>query len=285
MATFTLFNLPRGVFYESVFDANNGLYTTTTPMSDDLAAYVQTPLASVYMPVTYSFAFQFATAPSVFSIYNTIETLADLVNAWNAQAIKFGNHTLAMSPDYTDASYVCITNTLDMQVHLWTGPSCDSYFGAWEAHETRRIAINDFAQGILSAPFLESPIIVTNDLFPFEATAYLYRRKANVMSEYYTKNQTIIIPAGFYQNIHTLVAVLNANIHLRGERNGFIFNFITDGKSRIGVEATHRQPEPSVLTLKPLLQSNQSSIFNEHMSLPLRTSKRMFFTNEIDVIM
>ena len=118
----------------------------------------------------------------------------------------------------------------------------------------------------------------------FEMTAYLYRRNDK---GFYTKIEYVTIPAGFYTNIHEFVAVLNSRIYMRGERNGFIYHFVVMGPMTIGVEASHRQPEPSVLQINQTVECNgvYMGMFDVTMSLPLRTSKRIAFGGNVAGVM
>jgi hypothetical protein len=290
MTKYVFFNTDRRLVYES--DAIS-LQHTTYDLDFAMEAFITQPLEG-YVANVYTFSlstdvFNFETfylSPEV-----NIATIADLVNHWNAQAVNQAKHTLSMSPDYatTDGSYLYLTNTAGVKVNLWAGTQ--SYIGSWEPYEIRRIATQDFISPIIpiipSSP--SSPIIVTQDLCIFEATSYLYRRRAKTTNEYYTKTEIISVPAGYYSDIDTFVAVLNVYITMRGERNGFVYHFITDGKGRLGIEATHRQPEPSVLTLKPIPGSNPCVLglasFDEHVTLPLRTAKRIYFQNPMNIVM
>ena len=263
-------------------------------MDHEIGVYLSTPLQLSYPPTTYSFSSESHFCPSRFSFGDSCElnTCADLVNNWNIKAVKFRRHTIAMNIDFADSNYIYMTNAAPTPVHLWAGTSSHTYLGTWAGHEIRRMLISDFIAGQLSdgVSVCRSPIIITHDTPVFEAVAYLYRKGGT--GAFYPACETITIPAGYYHDVAMLVAVLNSRVQMRGERNGFIYHFITNGKGRIGVEATHRQPEPSVLTLTKLadLASQKAAIglgatFECQMSLPLRTAKRMFFEEDIHVIM
>ena len=104
--------------------------------------------------------------------------------------------------------------------------------------------------------------------------AYLYHKKS---VGFYTRSEVVNVPPGFYQNWDELVAAVNLNLTMRGERNGYIYHLYTkrtaDGL-HLGVAATHRQPEPSVLHVDPMID-----IFGqkERLELELRTNRRQLF--------
>lgn len=280
----------------TIYDVYHGAPVSTTPMSDEVHAFLCTPLELVYTFTEYTFAYDSIFMYNMFSfpINATMEIskYADFINFWNAQAIKYGQHTLNMSPDFTDASYVILTNLSCDKVHLWAGKSKNSYFGSWEPQETRRFPLMNFLNGYSYYEYHgnDMPILITKNTPVYEATAYLYRRKGReVTGDYYTKQEYVVLPAGMYKDMHTLVAIMNSNITLRGERNGYIYHFITDGRGTLGMEATHRQPEPSSVVFKPLLSDYGGCIqfnnaFNDEVTLPLRTSKRVYMACELPTV-
>lgn len=292
MTPFPLYNTQRAIVYNSLIHITQGISTFTTPIDYTTMAIVQHPLPIEYVPTVYTFSFDSTFDPKMFNFITTnpINTIGDLINNWNAQAIKYGNHTLAMTPYYDDAAYVYITNVSDIPVHMWASSNISNYFGVWAPQEIRKVSVLDFVSMTFTDYVLPpSPIIVTDTVSVFEATAYLYRRKASVVGEYYTKKELVMIHPGFYSDIVTFVAVLNSQIQMRGERNGFIYHFITDGKCRIGLEATHRQPEPSVLVMQAHLGMNPCGLgfecHDEQVTLPLRTAKRILLKNPMAAIM
>ena len=206
-----------------------------------------------------------------FNIYSqSSQTLADLINVWNANAVKSMKHFLAMDADFTDSDNILLTNTSDFTYHLWLADG-SHYYGAWMSGECRKVLISDIMFPITQYAQTSIPIIVSQDTVLFETTAYLYRRNN---SKFYTKSEVLTAPAGFYKSPYALVATLNSCIQMRGERNGYIYNFIYDStRGLLGVEATHRQPEPSTLQI-----SHLSPYFTTtNTILPLRTAKRIYF--------
>jgi hypothetical protein len=104
----------------------------------------------------------------------------------------------------------------------------------------------------------------------FEITAYLHRKKAGM---HYSRKDTVTLHPGIYYGIGNVAAGLNDSITMRGERNGFIYHFITR-KGKISIESSHRQPDPSFLEIVPLIKSMG---LTEDTTLRLRTKERIDF--------
>jgi len=277
MAFFVFFNLARMLMYESTCKGT----TITSELNNEFAEFVSTPLAASIDPIQVTFAYDgyYPAYPFAFAQTSAITTIADLVNNWNAQAVKLGNHGLAMTPDYSDPTFVYMSNISDMTAHLWIG---NVYVGLWAPREIRHVSISEFTSPTPAST--TSPIIVSQDTPILNVTAYLYRRTKT--GGFYTKTETVTIPAGFYANTYSFVAMMNATIKIRGERNGFIYHFICDSNGNIGVEATHRQPEPSMVVFEQvdLLACMNIGIFDT-INLPLRTAKRVHFNGRVSHIL
>lgn len=281
---YRLYNLGKSVEYQ--YDSHTA-QVTTVPIPDDTLIILNSSITKSPIPLqpTYTVAIDNFYPGFSFTFTRPISTIAELVNEWNVQAVKFQKHCFSLEPDFHDNNYVYITNNSLNDMHVWCGSF--SYLGMWKVQETKRFLISEFILSdtfLLSShpspsPSIPSPIVISQDTHVFDFTAYLYRRNDK---GFYTKTESVIIPAGFYANIYDFVAVLNTRIFMRGERNGFIYNFIVSGDMKIGIEASHRQPEPSVLQV-----SNVTSLAyligmcDSMMSLPLRTSKRIHFTGHV----
>jgi len=303
---YTFFNFDRMVVYEvSITDGTR----QTTTMSPECIDYVRSPLGlscpshDVHQTLSFSFVWDAIYPANTFRFINQLATLADLINEWNFQAIKLGQHNLAMYIDYSDpdAQHVYVMNTSEFAVHLWAVGGVQRYFGTWAPYDIRHFNIADFLSAyplgqsfdaIPPARAPTSPFVVGQSISVFEATAYLYRRGHT--GGFYTKSELLTIPAGFYRDLQSFVAAVNASITMRGERNGFIYHFIVDSSlARIGIEATHRQPEPSVLVLTPLSGSGTDSLPQTMavalglgnslvpITLPLRTARKVYFPEDM----
>lgn len=263
---FSFFNVAGNKMYATL----NSETHTTCELDPGIASIVSRPIDTTVRRKTFVSTFDGCAPGLEFTITlpQGHKTLADLVNTWNANSVKLKKHILAMDADYSDPDYILLTNASDFICHVWADTY--SYYGMWTPGEVRRFIITDFIADTIQAP-AASPIIISQDIVLFEMTAYLYRRNK---SGFYTKTDIAIVPSGFYKTPYALVATMNACITMRGERNGFIYNFIYDSATGLlGVEASHRQPEPSTLELAPLSPYLTAS----HMTLPLRTAKRIYF--------
>lgn len=266
------------------YDTNNHIIYKANPSESPTASREPLPLDVIvnisfivepHTPATYTFAFDGYAPGYTFAFEKTVRCLADLINNWNMFAVKFNYHTLVMSPDPENTGHVYITNISDMPVHVWAGPS--GYQGGWAPHQTRSMVANDFLTGAPHYMYLNAPVLIAEDTPMFEVTAYLYRK---TKEEFYTKTETICAPMGFYTDITDLIAVMNARIQMRGERNGYVFQFSTrrtkTGEVCFGIKASHRQPEPSFARFQPYASAIVFGM-SEEAELPLRTNKQMFF--------
>ena len=274
--SYSFYNVAKNKMYSTF---NNEDVHATCEMNPEVASYMSKTIAT---DGTKRFITTFdGCFPGIEFTINPLpnSTLSDLVNVWNANAVKVKKHVLAMDTDFSDSDYIFLTNTSDFTCHLWSGYF--TYHGMWTPGECRRFPITDItssfqsqissSQSQISSSQSQSPIIVSQDMLLFDTTAYLYRRNS---SNFYTKTDMVIAPAGFYKTPYALVATINACIGMRGERNGFIYNFIYDSATGLlGVEASHRQPEPSTMEITPLAPYFTAS----NVTLPLRTAKRIYF--------
>ena len=299
MAVYTLFNFDRMLVYEvSCIDDTR----RTTELSPECAEYIRRPLCFAKTPTrSFSFAWDGVHPANTFHFINQLSTVADLINEWNFQAIKYTQcqHTLAMYPDYVDpdAQHVYVMNTSTFAVHLWAVGGVQRYLGTWAPSTIRYFNIADFLSSSASAsaptraprsPFVVGPCVLNP---VFEATAYLYR--SGHSASFYTKSEILTIPAGFYRDVQSFVAAINASITMRGERNGFIYHFIADSSlSRIGIAATHRQQDPSLLVLTPLSDAHAQTMAaalgfgpDAHITLPLRTARKIYFPENMAYVM
>lgn len=140
------------------------------------------------------------------------------------------------------------------------------YVGAWQAYENKQFSIQDILQG--NAP---EYFFVFNDIPSFKITGFIYRKKAS--AGYYTCEETVILPKGIYKGIGCIAAALNQQVSMRGERNGYIYHFITH-KGKLSMEASHKQPEPSFMEVSPM---NAGLGLVEQSVLRLRTKERIDF--------
>jgi hypothetical protein len=91
------------------------------------------------------------------------------------------------------------------------------------------------------------------------------------------REETIVLPRGVYKDIGYIAATLNQGVGLRGERNGFIYNFITRG-GKLAIEASHKQPEPSFMEIVPC---NFGLGLMEQDVLHLRTNEKLVFPFDV----
>lgn len=264
---YPLINLSRNVAYLMELDGSKQI----CGLSEADVEFYNRPIDNVYIKRKWTFAFD-GLIGSTFEISIDVTTVADFINGWNYTAIIKGLHTLAAYVDYEEElERIAIFNTCQLTVHLWA----DSvYMGAWTSGEYRMFT---FAEFFSINAFVQSPIMVTATTPVFEVTAYLFRKRD---AGFYTKSEVVCIPPGFYADLETFVATLNLSVSMRGERNGYIYNFFIrrtrKGETFIGVEASHRQPEPSSLVIRPMVAAEALGQLEE-INLPLRTNKRAIF--------
>ncbi|NDB86943.1 MAG: hypothetical protein EB127_30285 [Alphaproteobacteria bacterium] len=292
-----MFNIPKQEKYTTMFD---GTYVGKEVLHESDATILMTPVGGL----VYSFfviAYDNSYVGSFLKYSLEVRTLADFLNGWNATMINMvnndnynntsGNAYLFMSLDWLNPSQIFMTNPSNVATHLFAGPH--KYLGEWQPFETKILEVGTFvhvsSSSICNAvsSLGSKPIIVTCATPVLRMTAYIYRKKN---AGYYIKEDVLVVPPGFYPSLDSFIACLNYNITMRGERNGYIFHFINGARNKnpssidqlvgnsIGVEAAHRQPDPSHVIFEPL--HTCLGLFDT-VSLLLRTSKREYFPFEV----
>lgn len=308
-----LYDLARRKIHTTDF---NGSHIQSIPMPDDVAEVVQTPLIFLSQPepiyynrspiptyytLTYENSFPGVVVQYRHSI-TPMSTIADLLNGWNIH-VSQGTSWLRMQPttdptDPTDPTHIVLSNTSPVSTHLFA--DMYGYIGHWAPYEDKVISIAEFMnvqiiqiQTHSSSVILKSPILVMQDRPVFNLTAYIYKKPhknqetPTATPEFYMLNETVILQAGFYNTLSDLVAFINKNIKMRGERNGYIYHFVLGKSGKIGIEAAHRQPEPSFMLIEPLSFSGVLGVLGtpegerESNTLHLRTSKRWMFDHPV----
>jgi hypothetical protein len=268
---YPFYNLAASTFYAVGCD---GQPMCKEVLDLDVATYVSKPLPKINT-TTFAIAYDLVAPGMIFELPSIPVCIADLLNMWNGSAVRYGNHSFSMEIDLNDPEKIVITNLGAYKVHLWTG--IYNYHGSWEPNTSLRIPLDDFLDG---SKVKTGPIIVNQNTHIADVTVYLYRRNTDA---FYTRAESVIVPAGFYSSVESLVAILNSGITLRGERNGFIYQFITHYKKGlvyIGIEASHRQPDPSVLHFTPTSFASAFGV-EDPFELLLRTNKKHIFSCSI----
>lgn len=271
----SVFNLERQIVYDCPLDGTARTSRSMTPQevqlySTSLAYQDGSALCTAH---TYTVVVTGTRWISQFVMKNTANNLADLLNGWNVPMFAHRSHSLYMTAfeeeEEGNPSCVLLHNVSDSVTTLF----CDGGFVADIPVGGVACVQMDYLfppplYGIPSS--LETPIVVPETIPVMNVTATLYRKRG---AGYYTVSDCIVIPAGFYENATALVAAMNMAIHMRGERKGFIFQFVLH-KGVLAAEASHKQPEPSSVQFQPLVSS--LGLFEQN-TLPLRTGKRMHF--------
>lgn len=194
-----------------------------------------------------------------------------LCELWNNP--DFG-HVLMMSID--EGHTMIITNRSNEPMGLFAANHdilTSSCIGIFHPNHSMTLTWNSLVNGIYNG------FLVLSDIHVFTCTAYLHRKKID--TPYYTRVDDIILPKGVYTSIGHLAAVLNQQTSMRGERNGYIFQFISH-KGRLSIESSHKQPEPSFLEVIP--HSGCLGLIEE-TALKLRTKERIDFPFYVATIM
>lgn len=263
-----------------------GTYIGTFPIDDEIMIDALTSplhMENAYFTLTYDM-----TSPgTILHFKKAVYTLADLVNGWNMCAIQNGHdeqhlvmRPVSSSPQHKTHVQIINTSCCTSTIHAFA--STYGYIGCWRPGEEKKVPITSFTKAqtttLTLAQNVNGPIVVMQDRPVFKMTAYIYKKNTPTVC---VIQETVVLRAGFYQNITALIALLNMNITMRGERNGFIYQFV-QGKSSsskgmtMGVEAAHRQHEPSFLLIEPI-SSMLGAWEGEALTLHLRTSKRCMF--------
>jgi hypothetical protein len=257
-----------------------GSLLSSLPLADDVRTVVSrlvpltSPIDNIFFTVVYDY-----TSPGLISRYTKpVSTIADLINGWNVQASQNAvKHELIMDHAGGDEDLVRLTNMSEHTIHLFA--SSHTYIGCWTSHESKYISATSFVT-TTSTPCMSisDPIVVMQDRLVFQLSAYIYKKKQQ--SDFIILTEDVMIPMGFYKDMTDLIAHMNKNIKMRGERNGFIYHFYQGKNGRMGIESSHRQPDPSFLLIKPT-----SCVLgmweDEPHTLYLRTNKKYMFENTI----
>lgn len=210
-------------------------------------------------------------------IEDPLTTIDDLIRDWNARCSG-----LVMEPVRGAPGTVRITSCAAYTIHAWNAQMARSdesiwmlapfvYLGSWAPMECRAIGIEEIL-GLTGIP-PSGPIVVASEHPLVQITAFLYRKKG---AGYYTRQQLVVIPPGFYSNTASLAAFLNLTaVSIRGERNGFIYNFSVY-RGQLCIAATHRQPIPSQLMITPVSPMIGLDVGVE-IAMPLRTNRYVAF--------
>jgi len=197
-----------------------------------------------------------------FTIPNCCASLEDLANQWNDP--KHG-HVITMSI-YNDAVWLGNQSNEDMILYAFNMSSQKGYsIGFWNPSEFKEVPEDAFHKGSIMDTY-----VAFTDIQAFAITAYLHRKKVGL---HYSRKDIITLPAGVYFGLGAIAASLNDSIKMRGERNGYIYHFISR-KGKICIESSHRQPDPSFLEISPL---SASLGLMEDTTLRLRTKERVDF--------
>jgi hypothetical protein len=266
--TVTFYDTAKGKLH--IVD-QNGTHITSTPMLPHILSVVESNVPALendYFTLAYDTFFP----GKLLQYVKTVSSVADLINGWNLLATTT-QHELIMSHVENDASHILLTNMGPRSLHLFSGTY--GHVGVWQSYEQKVVNVTfltSATQTMSHDPNL--PILVMQDRPVFNMTAYIYKKKPE--GEFYMLNDQVTIPAGFYANLCELVAIMNRNIKMRGERNGYIYHFIQGKNGTMGIEAAHRQPEPSFVLIEPL--STVLGMWEgEAHTLHLRTSKKYMF--------
>lgn len=260
-----------------------GAYVGTSPIENEVTIDTLTsplpPMENAYFTLTYNM-----TSPGIILHFKkAVHMLSDLINGWNMCAIQNGHEEqhIVMRPISVSSSYqkthVHVQNTSKYTIHVFA--FTHGYVGCWSPYEEKQVPINSFTKAVgmtNTTTVVNGPIVVMQDRPVFKMTAYIYKKTSTTVC---VITENVVLRAGFYPNITALIAILNMNITMRGERNGYIYQFVQGKTSRamtMGVEAAHRQHEPSFLLIEPV-SSLLGAWEGEALTLHLRTSKRCMF--------
>jgi hypothetical protein len=217
------------------------------------------------MPTFYSVPCNDVSRVVVFDVIS--DDLQDFVMDWNS---PIHGHVLMMQTLDKAVPTVSITNTSNERMIILVSSDVTGTFiiGFMEATETISVEMSVFKTGVLhSIPC----VVVLEDTFVFKCTAYLHRKK--ITQPYYAREEILCLPKGVYMGIGHVAATLNQEIVMRGERNGYIYHFVTHG-GKLSVEASHKQPEPSFMEIVPL--HNGLGLLDQDV-VRLRTKERLDF--------
>ncbi len=199
----------------------------------------------------------------IFQIYNHINDFDTLVSSWNDP-----NHGHVWKMEIFNGDlWLGNQSGEDMALFAYNKTSMVSYgIGIWTSSEFRMVTFEELYEG---GKMVDTYLVLQEQPI-FDVTAYLHRKKAGL---HYSRKDTVVLKAGIYFGIGNVAASLNDSITMRGERNGYIYHFITR-KGKICVESSHRQPDPSFLEIVPLAKTLG---LTDDTTLRLRTKERVDF--------
>lgn len=212
--------------------------------------FYSVPFADVDRTITFAFNEYF---PSV----------EELPARWNDPT--FG-HVFFLGME--EGGYAITNNSHECMVLLGYNVSTRTSFcvETWAGNETKIIPFHTMTQGGIS-----EPIVCFQDAAAFTITAYLHRKKTT--NTHYARKEIVVLPKGVYFGVGSIAAALNQKVTMRGERNGYIYHFITK-KGKLSIESSHKQPEPSFMEIVPMLTGLGMP---EESVLRLRTKERVDF--------
>ncbi len=187
----------------------------------------------------------------------------ELVPRWNDPV---WGHVFSMNID--EQGIAIINNSQECMVLFGYNSDSRTSFcvDTWGGNEVK--VVPEFA--LLNGGILE-PIVCFQDTPAFTITAYLHRKKTT--NTHYARTEIVMLPKGLYFGVGSIAAALNQNVTLRGERNGYVYHFITK-KGKLSIESSHKQPEPSFMEIVPMLHT--LGMHDENV-LRLRTKERVDF--------
>lgn len=221
--------------------------------------------------------FTFYSIP-VIDIDRLVTFSIDSENLQESWAVSSHLHvfSLHIDEDNTDTCYITNNSSEIMALCAYENTTFSSfYIGTWQPNEIKHLLFSTLYQGVFQPEYY----FVLNDTPVFQVTAYIHRKKKS--SGTYARQETITIHKGVYQGLGAVATALNHSINMRGERNGYIFHFITL-KGKLSMEASHKQPEPSFMEIVPLV-SNLG--LTEESVLRLRTKERVDFPYSMTMLM
>jgi hypothetical protein len=199
-----------------------------------------------------------------FTIHKPYTSLEELSIQWNDPS---HGHVITMTV-HNDSMWLGNQSNEDMILYAFNMSSQKGYcIGSWNPCEFKEVSEDALYNG---SNMMIDTYIAFSDIQAFSITAYLHRKKAGL---HYSRKDVISLPAGVYFGLGAVAASLNDSIQMRGERNGYIYHFISR-KGKICIESSHRQPDPSFLEIVPLTHSMG---LTEDTTLRLRTKERVDF--------
>lgn len=190
-------------------------------------------------------------------------SISDFLNTWNAQSVVQDKHTVYLDIDGTN---FIIGNFGEHDVHVFNEYGhMLSLSGQCCCYVPKSI----FDVATKGLPY----ILVAEDVPILFLRAYIYKRGVTV--NYFVSEETLVLPAGMYDDLGQIIAMLNGRIIIRG------FHFERNG-NRLQIRVTHNQPEPSVLEVTALANGIGLDVT---CTLPLHTNQRLEFSGEFQQVL